>query len=336
MARASNKCDTDKISKPNPLIFAVVWLLSVLGGVGEAAAVETLVDRIVAEVNGDIITFSDIMKKLKRGNVVEVAAFPAQKTDKPFTIALQDEINKIIVIQKVEEAGIEMSDDKVEAEIDSFLQKRNSSRESLMAALSQEGLTYEQYFDDFRKSLYIKHFQGRFIVPAVKITEKDIELHYFRMMGAAPSGVKLKLRNILIGVNDEATQEIKEAKQKIIDTVMNKLNDGESFEELAKVYSEIPGASENGGFFGDVELGSLAPMIKQAVEKLEVKEFSQPVKTPNGYYIFFLESKILSDSSDFQNQKRQVEYDLRTREMERETVRWIENQRSLSKIRIIK
>ena len=290
---------------------------------------EVLVDRLVAEVNGEAITYSEVLTKVEKRNLVEVGAYPATEQDPPFKIALQDLINKKLIIQKVDEAGIQVTDEKVEREINSFLKKKGLDRKGLLAALDQEGLEYDKYFADFKNQMLIKQFQGRFIVPAVKISQKDVELFYFKMLGSSPAGVKIKLRQILI----EAAKG--KSHDQIAKEVHKKLVDGMSFEEAAKQFSAGEAARENGGLMPAIALKDLSPIIKNAVEGLEGGQFSQPIKVGNNSYLFYVEEKFLSDTSDFEKKRPELEFRLRQQEMQKETVRWIENQRSLSKIRII-
>ncbi len=309
-----------------------IMVVTLLGSSSTLLADEVLIDRMIAEINGDVITYSDVLKKMRRGNVVEVAAFPAVQTDPPFEVALQDLINKNLVIQKVEEAGVEMSDDKVEQEITDFLAKKGSNREALKRALDQEGITYEQYAEDFKNSMLIKHFQGRFIVPSIKISAKDVELHYFKMLGSAPRGLKLKLKQIFIELPEDASDDIKESKHQLLETIKTKLNEGMPIGDVAKQFSDAP----SGFDLPPVEVVDLSPQFRGEVEKLEVGQHTNPIQTGAGFYIFHLEQKILTDSADFEARRREVEMDLRAREMERETTSWIENQRNTSKIRIIR
>lgn len=313
----------------------VVALMFSSFGVAQGKDEGILVDRLVAEVNGEAVTYSEVLAKVEKKNLVEVGAFPAKDTDPPFTIALQDLINKKLIIQKVDEAGIEVSDEGVEQEIKGFLRKKGLTQQGLLDALKAEGLDYDQYFADFKNQMLIKQFQGRFIVPSVKISEKDIELFYFRMLGSSPEGVNLKLRQLFIEIDPAAPEGVRKAKTALAATVHKKLTEGMDFESAVKIYSNAPGASESGGSMPSLSLKDLSPEIRGAVEPLKKGEFSQPVKVGNGLYMFYLEKKFLSDTRDFEKKRRELEFRLRQQEMERETLRWLEIQRNQSKIRVI-
>ena len=62
---------------------------------------------------------------------------------------------------------------------------------------------------------------------------------------------------------------------------------------------------------------------------------TKPIKVSNGYYIFKLESKEMGDSSRFNQAKTKIIQKLRQEEVQKETQRWIEIERSKSDIRVI-
>lgn len=330
-------CPQLSIREISKTFMVVPWVLGLLFGLAKSGlSQEILVDRLVAEVNGEALTYSQVMNKVKRGNVVEVGAFPAKPEDPPFEIALQDLINQTLISQKIEEVGLEVTDDKVDKQIDSFLERRGLDRTGLMDALRQQGASYDDYFEDFRKQMLFKQFQGRFILPAVKISDKDIEIFYFKMLGSTPESLKLKLRQLVIKIEEDAPDSVKQEKTKLLQSITEKLNRGMAFADAVKIYSEAPGASDDGGLMPPMLLKDMAPALVNAIGPLEVGEFSKPVALGSRFYLFYLEGKELSDTSDFESKKKNLEMKLREREANRETLRWLENQRNISKIKILR
>ncbi|MCT8139492.1 peptidylprolyl isomerase [Anaerobacillus sp. CMMVII] len=67
--------------------------------------------------------------------------------------------------------------------------------------------------------------------------------------------------------------------------VLEKLNQGEDFAELAQEYSIDPGSGANGGSLGSFERGRMVPEFEKAAFALEVGEISEPVQSDFGYHI---------------------------------------------------
>ncbi|REJ77598.1 MAG: hypothetical protein DWQ47_14600 [Acidobacteria bacterium] len=88
----------------------------------------------------------------------------------------------------------------------------------------------------------------------------------------------------------EITQD--EEKKKKAQEVLQKVNEGGDFAELAKEFSEDPGSKDNGGLYENIAKGQFAPEFEEAALKLEPGQVTpEPVKTDFGYHIIKLEKK---------------------------------------------
>jgi len=72
------------------------------------------------------------------------------------------------------------------------------------------------------------------------------------------------------------------------DFVMNKLNNGESFENLAKDFSECETANK-GGSLGRFKSGTMVPEFEKALYSMKVGEIKSHIKTKHGYHIILRE-----------------------------------------------
>lgn len=299
----------------------------------ESRSEEVLVDRLVAEVNGSAILHSSVMSKIRKGNLEELSAYPATSEDSSFKIALHDLINQKLVFEKVAEAGIEVGDDKVSSFIQAMLSRRGMSMEQLRSSLNAEGISYEEYFNDSRKSLLIRGFQKRFIEPFVNVSEKEVESYYFKMLGSSAAGVRVRLRKIVVSLSGES-ELIENAKKDLLKQVQEKLEFETPFADAAKLYSEDD-SRDVGGLMPELELADLAPQLRGPVEKLLEGEYTSPIVVGRTAYIFYLEEKLLSNSDDFTKRRPQIEMQLKEIELRRATLKWIEDQRRRGDIRLI-
>lgn len=327
MDRASFECYSSRIAKA--YLIAAIMFQSAFGSSGE------LIDMVVAEVNGDPITYSDVQAKIRKKVLVEVSPYPASSKDSEFTVALQDSINLKLILQKAEELNIDISDEDLEQEIEKFMQRRQLTRAALKQALGQEGMTYEQYKQDWRKQMLISQFQGREIMPSVKITDKDIEIYYLQKTGATGESLKLTLRQLFIRIPQDGPESVKLGKEEIVQKVFRELKDGLDFKKAVKVYSDSESSRKNAGSMPPVLIKDLNPVFQKAVADLDEKQFTQPVRVSQGVYFFYLEKKEFAGSYEFTKAKGQLEQQLRQEQIVEHTMKWIQSQRSRSKIRVI-
>jgi peptidyl-prolyl cis-trans isomerase SurA len=294
---------------------------------------EQLVDKIVAVVNGSPILHSDVEAKVRTG-FFSVSYFPAADDAPIYERALQDAINFQLIMQRAEELEIEVTDSELDQEINFNLERRGQNKEGLIEALKQAGMSYEDYREDFRKQVIFRRFQGMVIRPLIKITDKDLETYYLKKTGSTAENVRLVLRQILVRVPEGSVEEVVQGKLKLARSIYQKLESGTSFEEAAKIYSDLEGARQNGGLMPGVKLSDLSDSIRKEVEKLDAGKFTLPVRSPIGFHIFYLESKNFAGSDEFMKQKRELENELMMLEAESQTRRWLSEFRRKNEVKV--
>ncbi len=310
------------------------WALVLLFQASIAVSGETLIDKLAAEVNGSPVIFSDVMSKVRKGNLEEVSSYPAKRGDPPYQIALQDLINQKLIFEKSTDTGMDdISDERVTGFIEGMLKQRGMTMSQLKGSLANEGISYAEYFEDARKRMLIKRFQGRFILPFVKVSAKEVENYYFKMLGSSPAGVKVQLRKIVVDLSAETAAD-KSAKKEQLQLVLRKLEFKTPFERAAKLYSEDE-SRDQGGLMPLYELSEFSQVLRPAIEKLQEGEYTKPVIVGSKAYIFYLEKKSFADTDDFNKRKGQLEARLKELELRRSTVKWIQNERRRSDIRIL-
>jgi peptidyl-prolyl cis-trans isomerase SurA len=311
----------------------IVAALVLLNATGVSAA-EQLIDRLAAEVNGHAITASEVQSKIQKGPLVEVSPWPAQENDPPAKIAIHDLINKKLIMQKADELDIEVTDEVLNEEIRTFLARRNLTRDQLMEALEEQDMTYDQYREDFRTQMIINQFQGREILPQVKITDRDVQSFYLRHSGSMAENIRLTLRQLQIAVPPGSVDAVKAGKKQLVEKVYQEIEGGMPFEKAVKIYSDNESARENGGLMPQIFLKDLAPLFQNAIRDLEEGRYTRPIETPMGYSIFYVTKREFSGSDDYLKLKPQLENQLRQEEMNKLLGKWLETQRRRSDIKL--
>jgi len=117
--------------------------------------------------------------------------------------------------------------------------------------------------------------------------------------------------HILIEDNDEAEQ--------ILAEIQTKLEEGQSFEELAKAYSVDVGSASSGGDLGAIQRDVMEANFEEAVFALEnVGDITEPVKTEFGYHIIKLTDIDQSSNVEFAEVKDEVAMQYKRQQAERQ------------------
>ena len=88
-----------------------------------------------------------------------------------------------------------------------------------------------------------------------------------------------------------ARQQVSDARQQIVE-------DGEPFEEIARLVSNDPTTAPLGGDLDWAGPGTFVPEFEQVVDRLDVGEVSEPFKTPFGWHIVELLGKRIYDNTE--------------------------------------
>ena len=114
-------------------------------------------------------------------------------------------------------------------------------------------------------------------------------------------------RHILISPSTALPADM--AKQQI-DTIYEKLRQGEDFATLASTYSKDPGSASNGGDLGWVSEGDMVPSFEAMMKKTSVNDYSVPFQSQFGWHILKVDEKRQKDVSDVyrKNMAREILY----------------------------
>ena len=115
-----------------------------------------------------------------------------------------------------------------------------------------------------------------------------------------------KASHILIDLPADADDATKAAKLAESDALIKRINDGESFEALAKEFSKDPGSAAKGGDLGWVSKGMMVPEFESALYKLNKGAISASVKSSFGYHIIKLSDVKSEAIASFEDKKSEL------------------------------
>lgn len=154
--------------------------------------------------------------------------------------------------------------------------------------------------DEYNKRLYEYSIINGLIPDSVRskiYNGEDIKAHY------ESKKIKYTPKHILI---DSKKHKESPAKAKI-DSIYDRIMNGESFEELAKKYSDDIKSGVEGGKLGTVFLHDLVEEFREKLSSMKEGEISEPFKTVYGYHIVYLEDIIENKGlRDFDREKKNL------------------------------
>lgn len=299
----------------------------------------TVVDRIVAIVNQDIITLSELTKATApyEKMVKEKKYPPEQEQQLVFKIrkdAIERLVEKALTDQEVKKYGITVSDKELDSSVERFKEQGALNDEDFRKALAKEGMTPEGFREETRGRILRSKLVNAMVKSKIVITEEDIKKYHEKTTGTKDDGKMHHLFHILKSYDNKADSAGGVSPKEEMDQILSRLKNGEDFSVVAKLKSESPTA-ESGGDLGLFNIGDLSTEIKGAVEKLSPGEFSDVVQTSQGYQIFFLKEIVDGQSKSYADSSSEIEEKLYNEIIEEKFKTWLDGLKEKSYIKII-
>jgi peptidyl-prolyl cis-trans isomerase SurA len=251
-----------------------------------------------AVVNGKEIKREEV-DKYYRTRVNPEGQEPSQEEALSLKLNVLDElINNEILLERAKKLNLEASDGEVE---DKFTELKSPyTEDEFQRKLKDQGVAVDDLKSDLRRQLSIQKLLNREVVAKISITDQDVT-DFYNANKAQFNVAEPQYRIAQIVVtpkkepqirnrkNDDATTEA-EAQRKV-KMLMDRLNSGADFGQLAMDYSEDMNTAGTGGDLGYVPESALNqsdPALKKMVLGLKPGQVSPPIQLKEGYRILKL------------------------------------------------
>jgi peptidyl-prolyl cis-trans isomerase SurA len=154
-------------------------------------------------------------------------------------------------------------------------------------------------------------FRIRYGIEIVKLDEKSDDGY--------------RLRHIFIKFSPNVEDSAKALR--LAEDIRSRLVAGESFETLARQYSEDQGTKEKGGYLGEIEVNALDEAYADALAGLNPGDLSQVIGTPRGFQILKLISRTAARKPSQEEAKAWIRNVIETRKREEQFTGWLDTAR---------
>jgi peptidyl-prolyl cis-trans isomerase SurA len=305
----------------------LLFLLITCTFVFSTAAQAEVVERILAVVNDDIITKSEVDQMAKAMQGQPGVKLPTGGKE------LENQLLEALIMQKLAKAeakrrGITVSDKEVDQAYAEF-KKRNSieSDDALGKALAKEGMTIkglkQQMADQMTQQRLVD------IVAAGKaiVSDKEVRDFYdkeFPKIGGGQIHLKVLVMPFPPGASEAQREEIK----KKAEIILQEHKKGVSWESMRDKHNVM---IQDMGFVSESDL---EPELAQFLAKVKTGE-TTPIQTLNGFQLVQVVDRKDSKTRTFEEVAPEIREMLQRREMDKTFKEWMKGQRDRSHIKIM-
>jgi len=246
------------------------------------------VDKIVAVVNDDVITSTEldtrlhsIKEQLKNQSspMPPDAVLKKQVLDRMILASLQ--------LQLADQNGIRVDDETLNRTIERIAADNKLSLMEFRSVLEKEGYDFATFREDIRREILISRVQQRQVTDRIMVTEQEIDNFLATQRAQGNTGAEYHLAHILIAVPDASSSERIQAARQRAEDILKKLHSGANFQETAIAVSDGQQALQ-GGDLGWRKAGELPTLFVDTVTHMKTGDISDLIRSPSGFHIIKL------------------------------------------------
>ncbi len=256
-----------------------------------ASAGGKVVEEIVARVNNEIITTSELEKARKSAaeeaqqdcqgrcsqEQLQVAVEDRQK------FALRDLIDQSLLAQRGKDMGLSVEADVIKQLDQIRVQNKLPDMDALERAVTQEGLNWDDFKNNIRNKILTQQVIQREVGSHINIGRDDAMKYYDAHKNDFVKPEEVALRAIELSTEGKKESEIADQKKKA-EELLKRINDGEDFAVLAKRFSD-GSTAQQGGFLGVYKRGELSKEIEDKVFSMKKNQLTDVIETKQGFLI---------------------------------------------------
>ncbi|BDD05995.1 peptidylprolyl isomerase [Aureibacter tunicatorum] len=247
---------------------------------------QLVADRIIAKVDDQIILESEVMALYQ--DFVSSGQIANQQTKCQILQRLV--INKVMYV-KAEIDSIVVDDAQVTGELDrrmGYFVAQIGSEEKIEEYYGKSINEFkEELRDQVHEQLVIQTMQGE-ITGGITVTPAEIRKYFKNIPRDSLPYYSTEVEvGQIVKKPDYNEKQVQIVEQKLYD-LKKRIEAGESFEQLARLYSQDPGSARSGGDLGFRKRGELVPEFEGAAMTMDEGEVSDPIRSDFGYHLIQL------------------------------------------------
>jgi peptidyl-prolyl cis-trans isomerase SurA len=323
----------------NEVWAAVVLCVTTMVVTPSPSPAAELVDRIVAIVNNDVISQTELERAMNpyREKVLD-SGYPPDK-ERQMLAKVRHEVLGQLIDQKLTDQEIAkyklvVTEKEIDQSIERIKQINSISDQQFLDALARENMTMVSYREKMREQLLRANLLNREIKSKIVITREEIKAYYDSHPEKYGVEESVYLKNFYakppLSTSGVTGAKIREVMKGIL----------EKLKQDAQPETVIQYAGENGVSVQHLDLGlfriqALAPDIREAIARLSAGEYSDVIETEQGYQIFYIKEFAKTAGKTLEQAAPEIESIMFKEIVDTRFAKWLDELRSRSHIQIV-
>jgi peptidyl-prolyl cis-trans isomerase SurA len=276
------------------LLFTVLLAVSA----GAAAQRASLVDRIVAIVNKEVITASELSDAVSSAE----RELRRRGTTPPERAVLERQMLERLILDKAQvqlarDSGIRVDELQLDRAVQRIAEGNKMTLAEFRTALERDGVPFDAFRQDVREQITLTRLREREVDDRIQVSDSEIDLFLEAMKAAPGERTEYNIAHILVRVPEQASPEQVEAARRRVEQALAQARGGGDFAQIAATYSNAPEALQ-GGALGWRAQDRLPELFANALDRMNPGDVSTPLRSPAGFHLLKLVDRRASGVSD--------------------------------------
>jgi peptidyl-prolyl cis-trans isomerase SurA len=248
----------------------------------------SLVDRIVAVVNKEVITLSE----LNEATAAAERQLRRQGTAPPPSEVLERQMLERLILDKAQlqlarDSGIRVDELQVDRAVQRIAEQNGMTLAQLRAALERDGVSFEAWRKDLRDQITLSRVREREVDDRIQVSDTEVALFLEESKARPAERSEYNLAHILVRVPEQASPERIEASRSRAEKAAAEARAGGEFARIAASYSDAPDALQ-GGALGWRAHDRLPELYASALVRMNPGDISDVLRSPAGFHVLKL------------------------------------------------
>jgi peptidyl-prolyl cis-trans isomerase SurA len=266
-----------------PLVALIILLVSV-----QASAQIKVLDKIIAIVDDDVVLKSELDQRMD----AIVAQLTQSGTQMPPEKILEQQVLERLISERLQltmgyDSGIRISDDELNQAIARIASSNNISVAQYIEQVTLQGSSISAMRGEIRNELIIMRVQQGKVMRRIRISEQELDNFLKSEEGRFVTSPDVNIGQILLSISSDSNRKSIDQVVGRADLLFNQIEQGADFRAIAIANSADQSALQ-GGDLGWRKMAQLPGVFIDAVEKLDIGEVSQPIRSAAGYHLIKL------------------------------------------------
>lgn len=298
----------------------VILFLPTLGGIAYA---QILIDSVIAVVNKQAITQSELVNEFRINAIIE-KHLPTEPNEDEKRTQLNRIIDRKFVLQDAERIGITDTDRKQQiSERIAAMQEEYASQEVFSQELQKHDIeirALEKWVHD--QIVYDDYYRLKFVNSVSRKEIEELAPQYFetnKKRFIAPATVTI--RSVLVSVPKDISNMEKQSLKTLSEDISLHFKQGDTYAKVSQKYKPNPSVS-----FATLTLNSDTP-LGEIVSQMKPNDHMGPITVPEGFRIVELVKKKPSRQKQYSEVKDEIAILIRNSKAETAFKKWLIKQK---------